>query len=106
MTLLIREDVNLLKGIFLVEEMSKFWVNEQMSKCVGWDFPPFPGFLTKIHTFLTEIKKENSSSIFDIAVNENLLYLKIWSPFQPPLPKVILYPGNLDACPWNGLAMP
>ena len=57
--------------------MSKFWVNEQMSKCVGWDFPPFPGFLTKIHTFLTEIKKENSSSIFDIAVNENLLYLKI-----------------------------
>ena len=37
MTLLIAKDVNLLKGIFLVGEMSKFFA-------VGWVSPPSPGF--------------------------------------------------------------
>ena len=37
MTLLIEKDVNLLKGIFLVGEMSKFLA-------VEWDSPPSPGF--------------------------------------------------------------
>ena len=37
MTLLIAKDVNLLKGIFLVGEMSKFLA-------VGWVSPPSPGF--------------------------------------------------------------
>ena len=35
--------------------------------------------------------KENSSN-FLITVNKNLLYLKLWSLFQPPLQNVILYP--------------
>ena len=59
------------------------------------------GFRETVHTFLTEIKTEHSSNIFDIKVNENLLYLKIWSSFERNLTMVILYPENLDACPWN-----
>ena len=46
------------------------------------------------YIYLTDIKKENSSNFFLIIVNENLLYLKISSPFQPPLQKIILYPGK------------
>ena len=33
-------------------------------------------------------KKENSSNLFLITVNENLMYLKILSPFQPPLQRL------------------
>ena len=51
-------------------------------------------FYLKSNIYLTEIKKENSSNFFLIIVNENLLYLKIRSPFQPPLQKVILRPGK------------
>ena len=31
------------------------------------------------NVYLNEIKKENSTNFFIINVNENLLYLKIWS---------------------------
>ena len=37
MTFLIAEEVNLLRGIFLVGEMSKYLA-------VGWDSSPSPGF--------------------------------------------------------------
>ena len=50
-------------------------------------------FYLKSNIYLTEIKKENSSNFFLIIVNENLLYLKVLSPFQP-LQKIILYPGK------------
>ena len=42
MTFLITEDVNLLKGIFLVGEISKFLA-------IGWDFPPSPGFPINVY---------------------------------------------------------
>ena len=42
MTLLIAEDVNLLIGIFLLGEMSKFLA-------VEWYSPPFSGFPIKVH---------------------------------------------------------
>ena len=42
-------------------------------------------FYLKNNIYLTEIKKGNSSNFFFVIVNENLLYLKILSPFQPPL---------------------
>ena len=40
-------------------------------------------------TYIIEIKEEDSGNIFLITVNDNL-YLKIWSPFQPPPQRVIL----------------
>ena len=51
-------------------------------------------FYLKNSIYLTEIKKENSNNFFLIILNENLLYLKIWSLFQPPHQKVILNPGK------------
>ena len=42
-------------------------------------------FYLKNNIYLTEIKKGNYSNFFLIIVNENLLYLKILSPFRPPL---------------------
>ena len=42
MTFLIVEEVNLLRGIFLVEEMSKFLA-------VGWDSSPSPGFPINVY---------------------------------------------------------
>ena len=47
--------------------------------------------LKNINIFLKE-KKENTSNISLITVNKNVLNLKIWSPFQRTLQKVILYP--------------
>ena len=41
MIILVAEDVNLLRGIFLVGEMSKF-------SAVGWDPPPYPGFTINV----------------------------------------------------------
>ena len=41
MTLLIAEDVNLLRGIFLVGELSKFWLLPER-------FDPIPGFPKKV----------------------------------------------------------
>ena len=41
MTLLIAEDVNLLRRIFLAGKLSK-------SLAVGWYSPPFPGFPIKV----------------------------------------------------------
>ena len=51
-------------------------------------------FYLKNNRYLTEIKKEKFSNFFLIIVNENLLYLKILSPFQPSLQKIIPYPGK------------
>ena len=59
-------------------------------------------YLKKHNMYLTEIKKENSSNFFLIIVNENLLYLKLWSPFQSPSRKIILYPGKS----WSGKPVP
>ena len=42
MTFLIAEEVNLLRGIFLVGEMSKFLA-------VGWDFSPSQGFPINVY---------------------------------------------------------
>ena len=42
MTFLIAEEVNLLRGIFLVVEMSKFLA-------VVWDSSPSPGFPTNVY---------------------------------------------------------
>ena len=42
MTLLIVENVNLLRGTFLVVEMSKFLA-------VGWDSAPSPGFPINVY---------------------------------------------------------
>ena len=42
-------------------------------------------FYLKKYIYLTEVKKENSRNFFLIIFNENILYLKTWSPFQPPL---------------------
>ena len=58
----------------------------------------------KTDHILLKLKKGNSSNYFLITVTENLRYLKIWSPFQPPAQKVILYPGKF-ACSWNRLEM-
>ena len=41
MTLLMAQDVNLLRRIFLVVKMNKFFA-------VGWDPPPSLGFLIKV----------------------------------------------------------
>ena len=41
MKLLIPKDLNLLRGIFLMGEMSNFLA-------VGYDFPPYPGFPIKV----------------------------------------------------------
>ena len=51
-------------------------------------------YFTYKNIYLTEIKKENSSIIFFTTVNKNLLYLKIWSPFWPPLSKIMLSLGK------------
>ena len=48
----------------------------------------------KKNLYLAEIKKENSSNSFFITVSKNLLYLKLWSLFQPTYQKVILYSGR------------
>ena len=42
MTFLIAEEVNLLRGIFLVKEMSKFLA-------VGWESSPSPGFSINVY---------------------------------------------------------
>ena len=42
MTLLIAEEVNLLRGIFLVGEMSKFLA-------IGWDSSPSPGLPINVY---------------------------------------------------------
>ena len=48
-------------------------------------------YLTQKHiTYLIEIKGKNSSNIFFITENENL-YFKVWSPFQPFAQKIMLY---------------
>ena len=46
---------------------------------------------------LLKQKKENSSDFFLFTVNQHQLYLKMWSLFQSPLQKVILYPRK----PWS-----
>ena len=43
-----------------------------------------------INISLNEIKQENSRNFFLIIVNDDPLYLRICSPSQPPLQKVIL----------------
>lgn len=51
--------------------------------------------LKKYNLCLTEIKKRNRLEISRSIVDENLLYLKLRSPFRPLLQKVIPYSGKV-----------